>query len=331
ASLIPGDGVPAPDPTEVDRRPDVVKHYFSKDTKVTRQELEMQRDYVLRATLNFSRRTKSKLPPELETEFRKLEKDIRDSRKLASVRDLNLLAVQYQADGKSKEAEKYLKEAIAVYDANPNEKPRDVQIEIASVLSNLSGINSNRGNFAEAEKLGRRAVELHEKLLGANDPGLGILLGNLGWCALQSGRYQEAHALYSRARKLLTEDESLRPALATIINNLGDTERALGNYTDSQRLLQEALDMRKKLLSPNHFHLAYSYACLGKLFRDVGVLTEAKANFERALEINDQTGDRIETAFILDDYARLMRKMNKQERADQLSARADAVRKRFKN
>ena len=66
-------------------------------------------------------------------------------------------------------------------------------------LNNLAGLLQDKGRYAEAEPLHRRALAIREQALGPGHPDTAVSLNNLGALIHAQGRYAEAEPLARRA------------------------------------------------------------------------------------------------------------------------------------
>ena len=107
------------------------------------------------------------------------------------------------------------------------------------------GVNNDLGylyaeqnkNLDRAEKMVRIAVEA--------EPENPAYLDSLGWVLHRLGRHEEALVPLRKA----TSDPDYRDS--TIIEHLGDVQKALKQMDDAKKSWQEALDVEQKSISPN--------------------------------------------------------------------------------
>ena len=93
------------------------------------------------------------------------------------------------------EAERYFLEAVSIFETrglvdDPN---------LATVLNNLGELYSTRKQYALAEPLYRRAIEINERVFGERHPRVGITLFNYAALLRGAGRKREAVHLEQRA------------------------------------------------------------------------------------------------------------------------------------
>src|SRR5262245_62083725 len=128
--------------------------------------------------------------------------------------------------------------------------------DVANILNSLAGIHEDRGVYAVAEELYRRAVRLMEHVAGG-DPDTERLrlqsLGNLAGCCRAQGRYKEAKPLFlealTTAEKTFGRDDL---EVSATLNNLAVLYKYMGRFAEAGRLYQRALTITEKALGPDH-------------------------------------------------------------------------------
>lgn len=98
------------------------------------------------------------------------------------------------------------------------------------------------------------------------------------------GRADEAETLYRRALAVFDSAEGADYDLAVLHNNLGVIAAEQGDEDAAERHYRAALDIKERLLGPDHADVAMT-------LQNLGVLTEDRAILERALEIFEATLD----------------------------------------
>src|SRR4051794_10492667 len=87
----------------------------------------------------------------------------------------------------------------------------------------------------------------------------------------QQGRYEEAISLSTRslelARQIWGEGH---PDYATILSNLAELHRAMGDYAAAEPLLRRALEIRRVALGEGHPDYAQSLNNLAELHKAMG-------------------------------------------------------------
>src|SRR5262249_13053879 len=139
------------------------------------------------------------------------------------------------------------------------------------VLLNLSTLYHSQKRFPEAEDVNRRALQIQEKMLDANDPDVAATLSSRGVILAATSRCSEAITALERAR--VTYASSLgpdHPYFATVLQKLGAAKACVRDYREAVRLLNAALEIRRKVLPANHPETAITLFSLANVYRDMG-------------------------------------------------------------
>jgi hypothetical protein len=201
---------------------------------------------------------------------------------LRQARRLNEEAVQLHQRGLSGEAEKLLRQSLALREeALPPGHP-----DLAASSNNLADSLRAQQKYVEAEQLHRQALALCEKALPPGHPGLANGRNSLAETLRTQGKYVEAEKLYRQALALW--EKALPPGhpdLATSMNNLAVTLNAQGKYAEAETLHRQALAVRQKALPPGHPLLANSFHNLAGTLENQGKYAEAEKLYRLALAL----------------------------------------------
>ena len=108
------------------------------------------------------------------------------------------------------------------------------------------------------------------------------LENNLGELYRNMGDYEKAEPCMLQAVKLADENSI---SLATSLNNLGLTEKALGKYSEAEVSYKKSIAIYKYLNRTNHPDYTNPVNNLGELYRVMGRLQEAVDAFEEVIAI----------------------------------------------
>ena len=185
------------------------------------------------------------------------------------------------------EAEGINRKAVEVMQhARPEDDP-----EFSLVINNL-GLNlSYLGQYEEAEALLRRALSLREKYRGSKHPDVAVSLLDLGLVSFKQGNFRQADALYRSA--------------TAILENIPHDVRS----TDENEMLAEAWE-----------DLALSYAAEARY-------GEAEGLFKKAIALLESTRGNAHPTMVryLANYAEMLRKTNRANKAADLEARIQSI------
>jgi serine/threonine-protein kinase len=236
--------------------------------------------------------------------------------------DLNNLGHLAGQTGDFEEAERHLREAVAIHRAVEGGRPN-----LATALGNLASVRRELGDLEEAEALERETLEIRTTVLGPEHPDVAISLNQLGLTLQDAGRYDEADSLLllsaEMRRRTFGEDhpETVRtlnnlatvrfrrgaygraaeaqegvvaaarasdPTLSssatlTMLHNLGVMRLRAGDLVGAEAPLAEAEAGRRRLLGDDHPDVASSWRWISELRRLQGRLPEAEALGREAL------------------------------------------------
>ena len=125
--------------------------------------------------------------------------------------------------------------------------------------------------------------------------------------------------------------EAVEPAATGwLLDHLGHYLRARGEFAPARPLLERALDIRERILGPDHPDTALSLNTLAGLLHGQGQLAAARPLFERALDIRERVlgPDHPDTAWSLNNLAYLLRAQGELAAARPLYERALDIRER---
>ena len=161
---------------------------------------------------------------------------------------------------------------------------------LVTSLDNLAQVYHAQKNYDAAEPLYKRALDIKEKMLGADDPDIGASMINLAALYRDQGNTAAAVPLYQRALEIA--EKAFGPensnVVASIVNLAGlyhDQE----NYAAAEPLYKRALAVQEKTLGPEHPDVAISLVSLAELYQDQEKFAMAEPLYRRALAIDEKT------------------------------------------
>lgn len=266
-------------------------------------------------------------------------------------------AADYQRAGHFDEARKLLASTLARAGKNP-----DV---VATILNNLGSVYQDMGDLREAEHCYRRAVEMIEAANGPESIGLAGPLNNLGSLYLEQSKYSKSVEVRRRSLAIREKAYGQsNPEVAAVLRNLAVAYIAAGAFTEAEEALQRSLAILENAFGPNTARAAPAWndfgvlrwkqknyaAAVDYLKRAIDVLDgvdlikplanlasvhlaqqdarQAELSLQRARSIAEQElgPDHPLLGRILDQYAGVLRKMNRKAEAKQSEMRAKAIR-----
>ena len=163
-------------------------------------------------------------------------------------------------------------------------------------------VSLNLNNYKKALPIYQRALEIYEQALGMQHPSVAETLNNLAGLYQQMGDYEKALPLYQK---------------------IGDYENALPLY-------QRALDIREKVLGPQHLDVAETLNNLAGLYESMRDYENALPLYQRALDIREKVlgPQHLDVAETLNNLAGLYESMRDYENALPLYQRALDIREK---
>jgi len=143
-------------------------------------------------------------------------------------------------------------ERALLADLHAEESNDTDDLALATTLYKLGILRRQQGEFAEAARFYRRALDIRERKEGPNHPDVAATLNNLAAVEALQGHYEEAKPLLERAlsiRRKTFGDKSVLTAES--LNNLALLYAAQGNAVAAEPLYQQALAILDK---PNAGH-----------------------------------------------------------------------------
>lgn len=173
----------------------------------------------------------------------------------------------------------------------------------------------------ESQPLFDKAISVLRQTSDPLDPKFSLALSNYGVTLAALRRYKEAARLHEEAldyrRKLVPPDPN---AVADSLHNLADAYRYLSpRDAGIEKLYNEALEIKQGLSQPNNVSIAQTRQNLASMQENLGKLSEASDNLDRALRgyLQHLRGDDVRIASVLNRQAILLFRQKKYEAAEQ--------------
>jgi len=180
------------------------------------------------------------------------------------------------------EAEDLLRESVAIRRGLPG--PRD---ELAAGLLGLSALAGDRGDHAEAERLGRESISLHRSVYGEDHPKLATALLSLATLLEQDGRVDAARPLVEESIRIYGGATGTpHPHLPSALDLLARVQLGVGRAAEAEPAARESLRLRLGAFGDRHPAVLPGYATLGTVLRARGRPAEAEPLFRRAVEVS---------------------------------------------
>jgi tetratricopeptide (TPR) repeat protein len=181
------------------------------------------------------------------------------------------------------------------------------------------------GKYDEALPLAERALEIRERLWGAEHHDVAAAIYTLAGIYTGRGEYVKAEPLYNRAlairEKALGKDH---PSTVDSLHDLAALYYYQGKYAEAEPLFRRALELYEKALGKDHSDTATGLNSLAALYMAQGKYAEAEPLYKRAIDIYEKAlgKDHQYTALGLNNLAALYETQGKYVEAEPLFRRA---------
>lgn len=235
---------------------------------------------------------------------------------------LGEMAVAIHAQGRLKDAENLLLQAIEVHERLPGAS----SAVRCRLLSALAAVLTDAGESVKAERLLRRGIILAGSA-GDREMEARMYL-HLGNVMNYTGNLAEAESLYRQAlhlSSLLTNQDV--PQTAAILSNIAHIHVKTGRSAGALPLLEQAIQTLERGFGPTHPLLVRPWANLAEALASLGRLADALAAASKARAMAESTfgAEHLITAEVSLQCAVLLRKAGRNGEAKRLEKHARAV------
>ncbi len=145
------------------------------------------------------------------------------------------------------------------------------------------------GEYAEAEKIFRRLLEIGEKKYGANNEHVAHILKGLASIFKRQGRQVEAATLYQRAIAIQEQTIGVdHPDFAESLYSLAGVYQGLGKLSEAEQFLIRAIEIAEKKLGTDDPRIARGRSSLAWIYSLQNRDAEAEKIAIRALEQSEK-------------------------------------------
>ncbi|HYL77279.1 MAG TPA: tetratricopeptide repeat protein [Bryobacteraceae bacterium] len=234
---------------------------------------------------------------------------------------MNNVAEILRLEGRYGEAAPLFERALGIFDRLGAPSRGDLGL----VLNNLAEIYRVYRLYGEAERLLGEALPLIERAYGGEHVRTAMALNNLAQVLEQRGKLAESERLQLRALEILRRSSGRHDAeLAVSLSNLGCVYTRKKRLAESIQLHKQALNLIGAAETPARaavlHNLSGALEASGRLPEALAMLDESRSIRERLLG-----GAHPVVAYLLKDYARLLRRMKRTTEAIELEAKAQAA------
>ena len=163
----------------------------------------------------------------------------------------------------------------------------DQQPEVeAAIRDTMAQTYIDLGLYSEARQQVERAVELHRRVLGPENPKTLASMSRLGAALLHQGKYPESETLLSQTVETMRHALGPQhPDLAAAMFNLATIYLHRGKYPQAEALFRQTLEIRRRLFGPEHRATLASMEGLASAYNEQGKYAEAEPLYIQTVEI----------------------------------------------
>ena len=232
-----------------------------------------------------------------------IKEKIGDKRGIADTR--NNIGQIYRSKGEIKEALKYYRVSKRIY-----EEIGDKQ-GVSTSLNNMGKVFLAKKDVESALKLYRSGLEIREK--SENRLGVAQSLNSIGEAFYHNDELDEALNFYERCLNICSEIGDVSLKVLTLCG-LSETCLKLDEIEKAYDYAERAIDMGEEE--------GITRRTLGMVYREMDEWDKAEKELEMAKDILDEVGDKRELARLYYEYALLLEKIGKVEKAKEYLNRA---------
>ena len=185
---------------------------------------------------------------------------------------LHELGSVYRSAGEMESAERQIERALSVL----GDALGALHVELLPTVADLAALKAQRGASAEAQTLYQRLVALLRLHRPRGDKEIVAALGQLALSLDRLGQTDDAESFYRQALEEIDGSPSANSIeAATVLNNLGALYVLQSRYTEAEALHRRAAELRRQLLGPSHWLVAFSLSDLAHVVEQLGRDAEA--------------------------------------------------------
>jgi tetratricopeptide (TPR) repeat protein len=197
------------------------------------------------------------------------------------------LAAVYTARGQFTAADRLLHSQmqLAVQKLGPDHQ------HVSVILTYLANSKFLQTDYAAAEQLSERALEIVRRLHPSVQPDVALALNNLGTIYRAQHRLQESWRLYTEALEIMRNSgQPEHPAWIRTLSDYASVGFDHGRYNEAKSFLEQALGRAERTYGPNHPSLASILRDYAAVLRKTRHKSDAKKAEARASRIMEQSG-----------------------------------------
>jgi tetratricopeptide (TPR) repeat protein len=237
------------------------------------------------------------------------------------------LSIYHERLSQYDRAERYARRSNVITEMYPRTDETLLRLRVQA-LGRLAGIERIRDRLGSAEVLYRSALQLVEDGTWPTVSEVVALMTGLGEVYRYAGRYEEAEAIYRQGLTMIGPDHLTS---ASLWHNLGELERARGDYSLGEPYARRALVLRIRSLGPDHALVADDRAGLAAILAGQGKFEEAELLYRQALATYERVfpPDNFELAVACNDFGVMQAARGRTSEAGRLYRRSIDIKRKL--
>lgn len=196
----------------------------------------------------------------------------------------------------------------------------------ATTLLNAATAYSAAGDYAQALRLYRQAMQIYERLLPAEDYRWASLYNNMSIMLEKAGENEEAAESAKKALAIIEKQEGNEAQTATTLTNLAMVYFKLSENGEAKKCLERAIALFEQGGENINEHYSGALAGMGEAcFRD-GEYEKSLSYYERALEdVKRHYGENMSYGILCENCAAVCGSMGDEEKQKSYVKKAQEV------
>ncbi len=196
----------------------------------------------------------------------------------------------------------------------------------ATTLLNAATAYSAAGDYAQALRLYRQAIQIYERLLSAEDYRWASLYNNMSIMLEKAGENEEAAKSAEKALAIIEKQEGNEAQTATTLTNLAMVYFKLSENEEAKKCLTRAIALFEQGGENINEHYSGALAGMGEAYFRDGEYEKSLSYYERALEdVKRHYGENMSYGILCENCAAVCGSMGDEEKQKRYADKAREV------
>lgn len=196
----------------------------------------------------------------------------------------------------------------------------------ATTLLNTATAYSAAGDYAQALRLYRQAMQIYERLLSAEDYRWAGLYNNMSIMLEKAGENREAVDCAKKALAIIEKQEGNEAQTATTLTNLALVYFKLSENEEAKSCLSRAITLFEQGEGAPNEHYSGALAGMGEAYFRDGEYEKSLDIYERALEdVKQHYGENMSYGILCENCAAVCRAMGDEKKQKEYADKAREV------